>query len=131
MRDEASPQSCRGVRGAAAVDVGEDGLGRAVGELLARLLGENRAQASDVAAAIFTVPEDLRGSNPAAAARTCGFEAVPLLVVREDGGDSRVPRCLRVLLLLNTPLTQAQVHHVYLGAAAELRPDLLAFGEGR
>ncbi|HEY6538182.1 MAG TPA: chorismate mutase [Candidatus Dormibacteraeota bacterium] len=124
--------ACRGVRGATTVEADlAQGLEEAVGELLAEVLGANQASTRDVAAVIFTVAEDLLGINPAAAARACGFEDVPLLVVREHGGDSRVSRCLRVLLLLNTQLRQDQVSHVYLGRARVLRPDLTPVGEER
>ncbi|MGH7611741.1 MAG: chorismate mutase [Candidatus Dormibacteria bacterium] len=121
--------ACRGVRGAVAVGDEDGALEGAVGELLLQLLRRNEASAEDVAAAIFTIPEDLRGLNPAAAARACGFEAVPLLAVREHGGDQRVGRCLRVLLLLNTPRRQEEVRHAYLGEAAVLRPDLVGVPE--
>ena len=33
-------------------------------------------------------------------------------------------RCIRILLQWNTALPQQAIHHVYLGAAASLRPDL-------
>jgi chorismate mutase len=45
-------------------------------------------------------------------------------MVREHGGDARVPNCLRVLLLVNTTVPQAEIRHVYLRGAAGLRPDL-------
>jgi chorismate mutase len=118
--------ACRGVRGATTVDVEdlEESLTDAVGEMLQRILDDNRAVREDVAAVIFTVSEDLTGTNPAAAARANGFESVPLLVVREHGGDQRVGRCVRVLVLLNTLLGQLEVRHAYLRGAEILRPDL-------
>lgn len=122
--------ACRGVRGATTVDgeSGAQGLAVAVAEMLTRILDDNGASPEDAAAVIFTVPEDLLGVNPAAAARACGFESVPLLAVREHGGDGRVPRCLRVLVLLNTTLEQRELRHAYLRGAQVLRPDLLATG---
>ncbi|HVB14215.1 MAG TPA: chorismate mutase [Candidatus Dormibacteraeota bacterium] len=122
--------ACRGVRGAISVDEPADAgsLAGAVGEMLRQILQDNRASSEEIAAVIFTVPEDLKDANPAAAARGHGFENVPLLVVREHGGDVRVARCLRVLVLLNTTLGQGEVRHAYLRAAKLLRPDLLAAG---
>jgi chorismate mutase len=122
--------ACRGVRGATSVDDPADpgSLAAAVGEMLGQILEDNRASTADIAAVIFTVPNDLQGVNPAAAARGQGFESVPLLVVREHGGDDRVARCLRVLVLLNSTLGQAEVRHAYLRDASLLRPDLLAAG---
>lgn len=128
--DSVGTCACRGVRGATDVDDPADSmlLEAVVGEMLGQILEENHAGTEDIAAVIFTVPEDLIGANPAAAARSRGFESVPLLVVREHGGDQRVARCLRVLVLLNTNLTQAEVRHAYLRGARVLRPDLISVG---
>jgi chorismate mutase len=115
--------ACRGVRGATTIGAPDAMDGRCV-ELLERMLDANGASVQDVAAAIFTLDDDLAGENPAAAARAAGWELVPLLMVREHGADSRVPRCLRVLLLVNTTRSQAEIRHVYLHDAAVLRPDL-------
>lgn len=118
--------ACRGVRGATTLDSSPGAADSACVELLGRMLDANGASVGDVAAAIFTLDDDLAGENPAAAARAAGWELVPLLMVREHGADARVPRCLRVLLLVNTALTQADVRHIYLRGAEVLRPDLTA-----
>ncbi len=117
--------ACRGIRGAITFEGdGPAALQDAVAELLARLEEANECRSEDVAAAIFTVTDDLTGVNPAAAARASGWESVPLLTVREHPSDTEVRRCIRVLVLWNTPLAQADVRHVYLGGASALRPDL-------
>jgi chorismate mutase len=117
--------ACRGVRGAITVgDADPAEVGEATRELLAALAAANDLLPEEVGAAIFTVTEDLAGANPAAAARDDGWSEVPLLVVREHGGDVGVPRCIRVLLLWNTPRAQSEVRHVYLREARALRPDL-------
>jgi chorismate mutase len=116
--------ACRGVRGATTIDRAPGAMEACSVELLDRMLEANGASIQDVAAAIFTLDADLAGENPAAAARTAGWDLVPLLMVREHGGDARVARCLRVLLLVNTSRPQAEIRHVYLRDAAVLRPDL-------
>jgi chorismate mutase len=113
----------RGVRGATTVP-GAAAVDDAVGELVREIEARNGLRPEDVAAAIFTVTGDLAGSNPARAARLHGWGDVALLAVREHGGDSPLPRCVRVLVLWNTPKPQADVRHVYLREAATLRPDL-------
>lgn len=124
--------ACRGVRGAVTVDGdGEAAVTAATTALLSRLLADNDCRLEDLAAAVFTVPDDLSGANPAAAARAAGWASVPLLMVREHPGDLEVHRCLRVLLLWNTTRAQADVRHAYLGGAAVLRPDLSAAREPR
>lgn len=116
--------ACRGVRGATTVGPDPVDLEPATVDLLDQMLVANAVTTEDVAAAIFTLEEDLAGMNPAATARAHGWESVPLLMVREHGGDARVPRCLRVLLLVNTAHRQSDIRHVYLRGAAGLRPDL-------
>lgn len=125
MERDGGNRACRGVRGAVALDPGAE-VEAAVGELLDAMLAGSGAELDDVASVIFSVQEDLAGLNPAALARRRGYSMVPLLVVREHGADSQVRRCLRALMLVNSPLPQAQVHHAYLGPAARLRPDLVA-----
>jgi chorismate mutase len=116
--------ACRGVRGATTLDAAPGAAASSCVELLEHMLESNGASVQDVAAAIFTLDDDLAGENPASAARAAGWELVPLLMVREHGADDRVARCLRVLLLVNTDLIQADIRHVYLRGAEVLRPDL-------
>jgi monofunctional chorismate mutase len=116
--------ACRGVRGATTLDAGPGAEESSCVELLERMLESNGASVQDVAAAIFTLDDDLAGANPASAARAAGWELVPLLMVREHGADDRVERCLRVLLLVNTDRPQTDIRHVYLRGAEVLRPDL-------
>ena len=125
MQERPPVTACRGVRGAITVDVlDQHGVGEAVAELLDELVSSNGLAPEEVATLIFTLPDDLAGTNPAAAARAHGWSIVPLLMVREHGGDTRVPRCLRALLLWNTTKTQSEIRHAYLRAARDLRPDL-------
>jgi chorismate mutase len=124
MPEEAHP-TCRGIRGAITVEGNEPAVLReATLTLLGAIVRANGCRTDDLAAAIFTVPDELSWSNPAAVAREAGWSAVPLLMVRESGGHAGVDRCLRVLLLWNTTRSQAAIRHVYLGGAAALRPDL-------
>lgn len=117
---------CRGIRGAITVpDDDAASIADAVGELLDAVVEANGCNLADVAAVTFTVTDDLPAARPAAEARANGWGDVPMLVVREHGGATEVPRCLRVLLLWNTDRDQRQVRHVYLREAARLRPDLL------
>jgi len=122
----AAPWACRGIRGATTLDGGlsEGGLTHAVQDLLGAMTERNEVTPGDVAALIFTLQDDVGTINPAATARMLGFSTVPLLMVREHGGNTRVSHCLRALMLVNTTLAQSQVRHVYLGGASILRPDL-------
>jgi chorismate mutase len=61
---------------------------------------------------------------PAAAARRIGWTQVPLLNFTEIGVPGGMPRCIRVLIHVNTERTQSEIVHVYLHEARALRPDL-------
>jgi chorismate mutase len=52
------------------------------------------------------------------------WTAVPLLSATEIAVPGSVVRCIRVLMLWNTPGTQSEIVHTYLRGASELRPDL-------
>jgi chorismate mutase len=49
---------------------------------------------------------------------------VPLLCARELDVTGGTPRCVRVLLHVNTDLPRSALHHVYLEGARSLRDDL-------
>ena len=117
--------ACRGIRGATTVaERSPVEIAEATAEMLREMQRANGFELDDVAAAIFTLPDELDDANPAAAAREIGWGTVPLLMGREHGGDARVPMCLRVLLLVNSSLGQSDIRHVYLRDAVALRPDL-------
>ena len=116
----------RGVRGA--IDVSDDRpeeIVFATRDLLSGMLEANpELRSEDIASAIFTTTDDLSSVYPARAAREMGWNAVPMICSRELPVPGGLPRCIRVLLHWNTDLAQQAVRHVYLGAAAGLRPDL-------
>lgn len=116
----------RGLRGAITVeaDKAEEVLS-ASSELLEKLIEMNPTlRSEDVASALFTATEDIRSVFPAKAARGLGWTAVPLMSAREIPVEGSLPLCVRVLITWNTPLSQAEVRHVYLRGATVLRPDL-------
>lgn len=120
----------RGIRGATTVDGSRPELVTdAVGELLEEMQRVNELELEDVAAAVFTLTDDLPGAAPAAVAREHGWSEVPLLQVLEHGGATGIKRCIRLLVLWNTRKLQSDVRHVYLRDAAALRPEPLPIGE--
>jgi chorismate mutase len=118
--------SIRGIRGATTVsqDTSEvilDGTR----ELLEEILLDNPSlKKDDLASVFFTVTDDLCAVYPAKAARQMGWDLVPLMCAREIPVPDSLQHCIRVLLHWNTSLSQREVKHVYLHAAARLRPDL-------
>jgi chorismate mutase len=123
---EVKTMPVRGVRGA--IDVSDDrseSILAATQDLLLAILEENPTlRSEDLASGIFTTTEDLNAAYPAQAAREMGWNAVPMICSREIPVPGGLARCIRVLLQWNTDLPQHAIHHIYLGAAASLRPDL-------
>jgi len=117
----------RGIRGATTVDRDDaETILSATEELVRELVAANAIVPEDVASALFTVTPDLRAEFPAAAARRMGWTMVPLLNFTEIGVPGRLPRCIRVLVHVNTERTQNEMVHVYLREAVALRPDLVS-----
>jgi chorismate mutase len=116
----------RGIRGATVVDNDHapEVIAATTALLLAILDANPTLDTNDLASALFTVTDDLRSAYPARAARELGWNEVPLMCAREISVTGGLARCIRVLLHWNTDLHQGAIQHVYLGAAASLRPDL-------
>ena len=116
----------RGLRGAITVSTDDsEAILAATRELLSNILNANPTlQSEDIASGLFTTTEDLRTAYPAQAAREMGWTQVPMICSREIPVPGSLPLCIRVLLLWNTELPQHRIRHIYLGAAAALRPDL-------
>jgi chorismate mutase len=53
-----------------------------------------------------------------------GLTDVPLLCTTEIAVPGSMPRVLRLMAHVETPLTRADIRHVYLRGAAALRTDL-------
>jgi chorismate mutase len=119
--------ACRGIRGAITVEENTAvGIKTAVRMLLERIVAANALDVADIAGVIFTATPDLDAVYPAVAAREMGWVNTPLLCVQEMAVQGNLPRCIRVLLHWNTDCVQVDVHHVYLGEARFLRPDLVS-----
>jgi chorismate mutase len=117
---------CRGIRGAVAVDENSaTAILTATIALLGEIVAANAVVPEDIGSVVFSVTPDLDAVYPAQAARTLGWDHVPLLCLQEMAVPGSLPRCIRVLIHWNTELRADAVHHVYLGAARSLRPDLV------
>jgi chorismate mutase len=118
----------RGIRGATTVEVDEAlEVLSATGELLESILSANQLEDFDeVVSAIFTTTADLSSTFPAEAARELGMYQVPLLCASEIPVPESMPRCIRVLLHINTTKSQSEIVHVYLRDAQRLRPDVMS-----
>lgn len=115
---------CRGLRGAITVeDNSREELLAATTELLQKLMGANQVQGDDIACIFFTTTPDLTAEFPAVAARRMGLESVPLLCGHEMSVPHGLPKCLRILMLVNTTRQASEMVHVYLKGATNLRAE--------
>ncbi|HEU0132311.1 MAG TPA: chorismate mutase [Mycobacteriales bacterium] len=115
----------RAVRGATQVDRDDrDLVLAAASELVTAVLERNRIHPDDLISIVFTATPDLTSEFPAYAARQLGITDVPLLCATEIDVPAAMPRVLRLLAHFETPLSRAEVRHVYLRGAAALRTDL-------
>ena len=115
----------RALRGATTVDVDtREQVFERVIELLRALFERNGLDHDDVVSIVFTATDDLHAVFPAAAARAYGLGDIPLLCARELDIEGATPRCIRVLMHIETERDRSELQHVYLKGAVGLRDDL-------
>lgn len=115
----------RGIRGAISVETDtKEAVLAATKELLLKIVAENQITTEQIASVFFTVTPDLVAEFPAYAARQLGWNKVPLICMKEIEVPNSLPRCVRILLHVNTEKTQDEIIHVYLKEAKSLRTDL-------
>lgn len=115
----------RGIRGATTVGSNTRAdIVQATVKLIEQMTVQNLVAIEDIAAVWFSVTGDLDAVFPAEAAREIGWTRVPLFCCREIDVAGSLPRCVRVMMLVNTRLTQEEIKHVYLNDAIRLREDL-------
>jgi len=116
----------RGIRGATTVEKNSQELiWQAARHLVTKILSQNELGAENIGAMIFSTTEDLTAAFPSSAIRQRpAFRLVPLFDTREPSVNNSLPLCIRVLILADTDKAQNEIHHVYLGGAKNLRPDL-------
>ncbi len=115
----------RGIRGA--IDVPEntaEEIDRRTQELLRAMVAANDLDPRRIVSIFLTATVDLDAAYPAAAARAIGWTHIPLLDAQEIDVQGSMPRVIRVLMHVESEKTHDDIHHVYLGKAVSLRPDL-------
>lgn len=116
----------RGLRGATTVlENSQDEIMDATEELLNEMIAANDIESQDIAAVFFTLTRDLDAEFPAVAARErLGWNLVPLINAIEVARPGSMPKCIRIMLLLNTDKSQEDIRHIYLREAVVLRADI-------
>ncbi|MCQ2789230.1 MAG: chorismate mutase [bacterium] len=112
----------KGIRGAITVDENtEDAIKNSTIELLSKMIEENSINISDISHVIFTLTNDLNAAFPAKFARlNLGFDKVAMMCYHELDVPNSLPKCLRILIVLNCS-DDFEPKFVYLKGAENLR----------
>lgn len=115
----------RGVRGATTIENNDSfEMIEASRVLLEEIIKRNEIKQEDMVSIFFTVTQDLDAAFPAVAARQLGITDVALMCMNEINVPGSLPKCIRILLHINTEKSNGEISHVYLNGAKILRPDL-------
>ncbi|MCA1294686.1 chorismate mutase [Paenibacillus sp. alder61] len=116
----------RGIRGATTVNRNEEKeILDATAELLQEVVRRNEIVPEDICSVWITVTPDLDATFPAKAIRDLnGWDMVPLMCSTEIPVKGGLPKCIRLLLHVNTTKGQREMKHIYMNEAQSLRPDL-------
>ncbi len=116
------------VRGAVCVkDDTREEIVEAVNSLVSSILEKNSIDESSLTSIFFSITDDLKTINPAAALRASGsYSNVPLFCSQEPNIDNMLPKTVRVLIQFLTDRTDRKksLMPVYINGAEVLRPDL-------
>lgn len=117
----------RGIRGATTVQHNdEQEILAATAELLGEVIKRNDLDPEQIGSVWITVTADLDAAFPARAVRQLsGWDYVPIMCAMEIPVVGSLPRCIRLLIQVNTEKGQRDMKHVYLNDATALRPDLV------
>lgn len=116
----------RGIRGAITINENtENDVFSASRWLVTTMCRKNGISPEDIGAIILSATEDVTAAFPATGVRQIpGFDFVPLFDTRQIAVEGALPMCIRALILADTDKSQRDIQHIYLGGAANLRPDL-------
>ncbi len=117
----------RGIRGAITIESNTiEALREGVKELFSSIKNKNNIKESDISHVIFTMTDDLDCIYPAQIAREEfeEFKTVPMVCLSEMKIKNSLNKCLRILIVINTNLSQNEIKHVYLKGAEILRKDI-------
>lgn len=117
----------RGIRGATTVEHNEEKeILASTLELLNAIIASNEITPDEICSVFVTVTHDITATFPARAIRQMGgWELVPLMCSLEIPVENSLPKCIRLMVQVNTDKLQAQMNHVYLKGAQILRPDIV------
>lgn len=117
----------RGMRGAITIEKDEPQIiWDETVKLVQAIVAENNVQPDDIASIIISTTPDITSAFPARSVRMLeGWEYVPVMCMHEMNVADALPLCVRVMMHVETTVSQRDITHVYLNDAVKLRPDLI------
>jgi len=118
----------RGVRGATTVTNNDaEEIITNTKHLLEEMIDKNNIHPEDVSHVFISVTNDINATFPAQALRQLpGWKFVPVMCMREIDVPGSLPKCIRVMMVINTDKNQKEIDHVFHHEAIKLRPDLIS-----
>ena len=114
--------ACRGIRGATTADANTaEAIHEATTELVQALIDANGLEEDSLAGVFFTMTLDLDAAFPATAARRLAWSNAPLIDITQVIVQGSLPRCIRILILVNTDKEPKDLVFKYLKGAKDLR----------
>ena len=121
----------RSIRGATTVSNNNEAeILEATTELINHIIKSNSLDISRIVNIIFTCTKDLDKVYPAVAARKLGIVHAALICTQEMYVEGSLPMCIRLMINVETDISQALVKHIYLREAVSLRPDITEVDAG-
>ena len=116
----------RAVRGATTIDNNTaNEIIKETKNLLYRIVEENNIKKDDIISIIFSTTRDINATFPAVAAREMGWTDIALMCTNEMEVPGSLKMCIRVLMHINTNVSNDKIRYVYLNGAKILRPELV------
>jgi chorismate mutase len=113
---------CRGIRGATTTAKNtREAIVDSTKELLLEMVKDNDIALQDVAAVWFTSTHDLNATFPATAIHYLEWPQLPVMCSHEMDVHGSLPRCIRVLMLVNTTKSNTEINHIFLNDAIKLQ----------
>ena len=112
----------KGIRGAITVEENTaEAIGSATIKLLKEMVAQNNIEQHLISHAIFSLTSDLNADFPAKYARiNLKWKTVPMMCYNEIDVPNSLPRCLRILIVINCS-ENFEPEFVYLDGAEGLR----------
>ncbi|WP_087971528.1 chorismate mutase [Oceanobacillus rekensis] len=119
----------RGVRGATTVtENDEKQMIENTRVLVKEMIETNQIKPTDISHVFISVTKDLNAGFPAKALRQLdgdGWSLVPVMCMAEIEVPGSLTQCIRIMMVVNTEKSQADIQHVFHNEAVKLRPDLV------